>query len=634
MAVEIDDTALYFFNAGECAEAYAILGAHRAPGQRGKLTSPAIWRFTVWAPHAKAVHVAGSFNDFSPVAMPMRRMGDTGIWEVSIPNVCRGDLYKYVITGQDGNLYWRTDPYATRTEYPPGKASMVWGIPKFKWNDAIYYNEKKRADIYKTPMSIYEVHVGSFKSGLNYKELAKELVQYAVDMGYTHLELLPLCEYPLPASWGYQVTGYFAATSRYGEPEELQYLVDYAHRHGLGVLLDWVPAHFPRDEHGLRLYDGTPLYEHADKRRGEQPQWGTMLFDYGRTQVQSFLLSNAFFWLKEFHFDGLRMDAVSCMLYLDYGKKHGEWCANEHGGRENLDAIAFIRKLSSRMRETWPNNERLLIAEESTAFPYVTRPASEGGLGFHFKWNMGWMNDTLSYMENDPYFRKWNHDKLTFSLTYAFSERFILPFSHDEVVHGKRSMVDKMPGDYWRKFAQLRLALAYQYAHPGKKLNFMGNEFAQFIEWRFDEALDWHLLAYPKHSEMHRFCRELNLFYKATPALYERDDDWGGFEWICVNDNIHSVAAFIRRDDAGNALLCMFNFTPNPWENYELYTPFHCLLTQALSTDALRFGGTGEWDNTRPVTVAHKGSVRLPPLGAVFFTLDVMKPGMEMAAGE
>ncbi len=625
MAALPDKTALYFFNKGDSADAYTFMGSH---------ASEIGWRFTVWAPNARAVHVAGSFNGFSATAAPMQPLADTGIWMLDMPGVQRGDLYKYAITGSDGKLYWRADPYATRTEYPPGPASMVWGLPQHKWRDAAYYQTKWATDPFKQPMNIYEAHLSSFRKGLNYRQLADQLVDYVADMGYTHIEMLPICEYPLPMSWGYQVTGYYAATSRYGEPEDLMFFVDRAHQRGLGVLLDWVPAHFPRDEHGLRLYDGTPLYEHADKRRGEQPQWGTLLFDYGRTQVQSFLLSNAFFWMKEFHFDGLRMDAVSCMLYNDYGREAGEWVANEYGGRENLEAISFIRKLTTRVREQWPANERVLIAEESTAFPYVTKPAQEGGLGFHYKWNMGWMNDTLAYMQKDAVYRKWHHDKLTFSLTYAFSEQYILPFSHDEVVHGKHSLLDKMPGDYWQKFAQLRLLLAYQYAHPGKKLNFMGNEFGQFIEWKFDESLDWLLLDYPKHAEMHHYAKTLAHIYKQTPPLYQRDADWSGFQWISVDDGIHSVVAFLRWDDNGAGLLCAFNFTPNPWKEYTVTMPVNCLLTEAFSSDNPHFGGTGDWHNTQPIAAANEARISLPPLGAVYFTLSDITPILECAVGK
>lgn len=623
MAAEHDLTALYYFNTGESACAYEVLGAH--PAKKG-------WRFMVWAPNARAVHVAGSFNGFDTDVDAMRPVGDTGVWEATVGHAKRGDTYKYAITAKDGTLYWRADPYATRTEERPGTASVLWGIPAHRWEDGAYYEAKQGRDPYREPMNIYEVHLGSFRHGLSYRQLAEELVDYAADMGYTHIELLPLAEYPLDMSWGYQVTGYYAVTNRYGAPEDLMYFVDRAHQRGLGVLLDWVGAHFPRDAHGLRLFDGTPLYEPEDPRRSEQPQWGTMLFDYGRTQVQSFLISNAFYYLKEFHFDGLRVDAVSCMLYHDYGRSGTGWLPNTYGGRENLEAIAFLQKLTTHLRKEWPDGGRLLIAEESTSFPHVTKPAEEGGLGFHFKWNMGWMNDTLSYMEKDPVYRKWHHDKLTFSLCYAFSEQYVLPFSHDEVVHGKHSMLDKMPGDYWRKFAQLRLTLAYQFAHPGKKLNFMGNEFGQFIEWRYDEGLDWLLLDYPMHRNMQAFARALNRFYRNTPALYELDDGWNGFEWASVDDGAHSVVAFIRRDAEGKSLLCAFNFTPVPWENYTLPVTMNAELHEVLSTDAQAFGGTGDWHNSSPLPVTGKPRIKLPPLGAVFFRVDELAQEGQSAA--
>ena len=610
-----DATGYYFFNIGNAARAYELMGAH--PYEGG-------CRFAVWAPNAKNVCLAGDFNAFDPLSIPMHPIGDTGVWEVSLPNVARGALYKYVITDQTGVSRWRSDPYAFRTENRPGTASMVWGLPEYAWQDEAYFQAKQGENALHAPMNIYEVHLGSFKKGLNYRQLAEELVDYVVDMGYTYIELMPICEYPLDMSWGYQVTGYYAATARYGEPEDLMYLIDRAHQRGLGVLLDWVPAHFPRDDHGLRLYDGTALYENADPRRGEQHQWGTLLFDYGRAQVQSFLLSNAFFWLDEFHFDGLRVDAVSCILHLDYGKQAGEWVANIHGGRENLDAIAFFKKLSTRVNEQFPNGSRLLIAEESTAFPYVTKPAGEGGLGFHFKWNMGWMNDTLKYMGEEPNNRKWHHGAMTFSLCYAFSENFILPFSHDEVVHGKHSMLDKMPGDYWSKFAQARTIFCYQFAHPGKKLNFMGSEFGQFIEWRFDESLDWLLLDYPMHAAMQSFTRALNLFYKSHPPLYERDTDWGGFTWSSVDDSMNSVLAFIRWDTAGNGLLCAFNFTAKPYTDYTLNLPFYGRLTEVFSSDAKEFGGTGAWHN-KANKPAERPSIILPPHGAVFFAVERLR---------
>ncbi len=622
MGYYLSDTELYYFNEGNSAVAYQSLGAH--PVQRDGKT---LWRFSVWAPNARAVSVIGTFNEWNSYVHPMHPVGSTGVWQAHVDTAKRGDLYKYAIVQPDGGMAYKADPYAVYSELRPGTASVVWGIPQREWEDAEYYaGLSQHPDPFTRPMSIYEVHPGSWKAGLTYRELAQQLVEYAADMGYTHIELLPVLEHPLDMSWGYQVTGYFSVTPRYGSPEDFQYFVDCAHQKGLGVLLDWVPAHFPRDAQGLRMFDGTPIYEHPDPRRGEQPQWGTMLFDFGRTQVQSFLLSSAFYWLKEFHIDGLRVDAVSCMLYLDYGKEDGQWCANQYGGRENLDAISFLRKLSHRVGSELPH--RLLIAEESTAFPLVTAPPEDGGLGFHFKWNMGWMNDMLTYMSMDPVYRKWHHDKLTFSLYYAFSENFILPFSHDEVVHGKHSMLDKMPGDYWRKFAQARLTYAYQYAHPGKKLNFMGNEFGQFIEWRYDQGLDWLLLDYPAHRGLKDFVQALNRFYQTHPALYACDKSWEGFSWTAVDDNVHSIAGFLRKGEE-ETLLCAFNFTPVPWENYRMGLPAPSRLTELLSSDDVAYGGTGEWHNaglmSQPGEVNGQPqfvSLRLPPLGAAFFLVE------------
>ena len=441
---------------------------------------------------------------------------------------------------------------------------------------------------------------------------------------------MPIMAYPYDPSWGYQVTGYYAPTSRYGTPEDLMYFINRAHERGLGVIMDWVPAHFTRDAHGLRRFDGTALYEHPDPRRSDMPQWGTLLFDFDQTQVHSFLLSSALFWLTEYHFDGIRVDAVSCMLYHDFGKDDGKWLPNPFGDNRNLGAISFLKKLSDAVSEL--PAEKLLFAEESSAYPAITRPADEGGLGFTFKWNMGWMNDVLSYMQMDSLFRKFHHDKLTFSLCYAFSENYVLPFSHDEVVCGKKSLIEKMPGDYWQKFAQLRLLYAYQYAHPGKKLMFMGDEFGQFIEWNFDSSLDWLLLDYDKHAEMQRYVHDLNHFYRAHTALYEQDDSWKGFRWCSVDDNIHSVVAFLRSDRAGNQLLCCFNFTPVPWDDYVMGLPENAKLAEVFSTDAPEYGGTGEYRNPNLAAVhepygdfAYRITVRIPPYGACYLSMQTEK---------
>ncbi len=620
MAYHLDDTELYYFNEGISTAAYRALGCHAVEGAYGER----VYRFAVWAPNARAVSVVGDFNGWNPAADPMRPVGTTGVWEAHLGLVTPGDLYKYAVTTQSGERLAKADPYAVQSERG-GTASVVSELPEFSWSDEQFLSGKR--DAHHKPMSIYEVHLGSWKKGLSYRELAHELIDYVVDMGYTHIELMPITAYPFDPSWGYQVTGYYAPTSRYGEPEDLMYFVNRAHERGIGVILDWVPAHFTRDAHGLRRFDGTPLYEHPDPRRSDMPQWGTLLFDFDRTQVQSFLLSSALFWLMEYHFDGIRIDAVSCMLYHDFGKDDGKWLPNPFGDNRNLGAVSFLKKLSEAIADL--PYEKMLFAEESTAYPSVTRPSTEGGLGFTFKWNMGWMNDILSYMEMDSFFRKFHHDKLTFSLCYAFSEHFVLPFSHDEVVCGKKSMLSKMPGDYWQKFAQLRLLYAYQFAHPGKKLMFMGDEFGQFIEWKFDDSLDWLLLGYDKHAEMQRYVRDLNRFYRAHAALYEQDDSWKGFAWCAVDDNTHSIVSFLRTDRSGNSVLCCFNFTPVPWDDYRMGVPKPGRLTQLFSSDELRYGGTGEYQN-RPVPVREEPfedlpcsvSIRIPPYGATYFLFE------------
>ena len=614
------DRELVRFNQGTSLSAYRLLGCHKTVFQGQEA-----YRFAVWAPNAREISVVGEFNHWAVGCNRMAQQGASGVWTAVIPQAQHGQMYKYAILAPDGSLLYKSDPYAVQMELRPGTASRVYELPSYAWTDGAYLERRKKADPFQGPMSIYEVHLGSWREALNYRELADQLVDYVSDMGYTHVELMPVSEYPLDASWGYQVTGYYAITSRYGNPEDFMYLVDRCHSRGIGVILDWVAAHFPRDAHGLRRFDGTALYEHYDPRRGEQPQWGTMLFDYSRYEVKSFLLSNASYFLEEYHIDGLRVDAVSCMLYLDYGKNHGEWVPNRYGGNENLDAIAFLQELAHAVGGR--KDGSLLIAEESTAFPLITKPPEMNGLGFHFKWNMGWMNDTLSYMSLDPVYRKWHHDKLTFSLCYAFSENYILPFSHDEVVHGKRSLIGRMSGDYWQQFANLRLLYAYQFAHPGKKLMFMGGEFAQFIEWRYYEPLEWFLLEYPMHRSMQDYVRELNHFYTASPTLYQCDTGWDGFEWASVDDRDQSVLAFFRRDKQGGELLCAFNFTPVPQGAYSLGLERKLELRECLNSDSSRFGGTGDWQNPKPVaaessrngTRPYSVSIVIPPLGAVYF---------------
>lgn len=577
----------YLFFEGTAAYSYRLFGCHTVALANGKTAK----RFTVYAPHATEVSVVGSFNGWDISKNNMEKLNDCGIWQAIIENASNNDLYKYAIRTKSGQILYKADPYAFRSQHRPETASVVWEIEHYDWTDQAYMEQCKRKDPYHSPMSIYEVHLGSWKLGKGLYELSTELVQYVKDMGYTHIELLPVSEFPLDDSWGYQVTGYYSITTRYGTPYDLKHFVNECHKHNIGVIADWVPAHFAKDEHGLRCFDGEPLYEHSDPRRSEQPQWGTTLFDFSKPAVRSFLLSNAIFLLKEFHIDGLRVDACSCMLYLDYGKKEGEYLPNQYGGRENLDAIDFLRTLAKTVGRECPS--ALLIAEESTAFPLVTMPPEHGGLGFNFKWNMGYMNDTLYYISMDSYFRKHHHDKLTFSMMYAFSENFILPFSHDEVVHGKRSLIEKMPGSYDEKFAQLRLLYMYQFAHPGKKLMFMGCEFGQFIEWDFRRSLDFFLLDYPRHREMKDFVRELNFVYRENTPFYAYDTSWEGFSWLIVGDKDRSLIAFMRHDKR-KKIICVLNFTPVKYEKYKIEVPESLEAEVILHSNDVRFGGNLE----------------------------------------
>ena len=566
------------FYHGSCIRAYQFLGCHRA--EKG-------YRFMVWAPNARFVTVAGDFNGWSYTQNPAWRRED-GLWEAIIENAQPYQKYKYVVTRVDGSVIMKADPYGRMGE-PHGTASLVYDPEPYGWTDEKYLAGLK--DAHKSPMNIYECHLGSWKEGLSYRQMADELLLYVQDMGYTHIEVMPLMAYPYDPSWGYQVTGYYAATSRYGSPDDLKYFVNKAHELGVGVIMDWVPAHFTRDDHGLRLFDGTPCYEYSDPRRGDMRQWGTLLFDYGKPEVRSFLTSSAVYWLEEMHMDGLRVDAVSCMLYMDFGREGSDWLPNCDGGREDLSAIALFKHLSWAVHGL--SGRKLLIAEEATAFPRVTTKqanAENPSLGFDFKWNMGWMNDMLSYMAMDPIYRQYHHDKLTFSLTYAFSEHYVLAFSHDEVVHLKKSMLNKMPGSYEDKFQQLRLLYTFQMAHPGKKLTFMGMELGTFIEWRFYESLEWFLLSYPKHDEFHRFVRSLNQFYRSNPALYERDDGWDGFEWSIVDDRDTSVVSFLRRSEK-ETLFCVFNFTPVNRPGYIMPVPEEGQFDIAFSTGELPLEG-------------------------------------------
>ncbi len=529
---------LHLFNEGTLHRAHEKLGAHRrdVDGVSGV-------HFAVWAPNAKEVSVIGDFNGWNPAAHPMRGLGVSGIWETFVPKVGDGERYKFEVTSRaDGARLQKTDPYGTFFESDASGAAIVWSLDRYTWRDKPWMDERPRQNGWlDRPLSVYELHLGSWKrvperggGPLTYREMAEQIVPYVKDLGYTHIELLPVLEHPFAGSWGYQVTGFFAPTSRFGPPEDFKAFVDACHVNGIGVILDWVPGHFPKDAHGLARFDGTALYEHEDPRQGEHRDWGTLVFNYGRHEVRAFLLSSALFWLDEYHIDGLRVDAVASMLYLDYSRKEGEWLPNEYGGRENLEAMEFLRQLNVQTHAQHPGS--ITIAEESTAWPGVTRPVHLGGLGFTYKWNMGWMHDMLAYVSKDPIYRRWAHNDLTFSLLYAFTENFILPFSHDEVVHGKRAMLDKMPGDIWQKRATLRALYGYMYGHPGKKLMFMGCEFAQWREWDHDESLDWHLLQYPEHRGVQHWVRDLNHLLAAQPALHQMDFDHTGFEWIDCSD--------------------------------------------------------------------------------------------------
>ncbi|MBO4693587.1 MAG: 1,4-alpha-glucan branching protein GlgB [Clostridia bacterium] len=552
--------------------------------------------FRVWAPNADSVSVVGDFNGWNAGTNPMNKTY-CGIWETCISGIKNFDAYKYAVKSFDGKITLKSDPYARHFETSPANASKVYISGGFNWSDEDWSNRFSDKSVYEMPVNIYEVHLGSwqrFSDGntYDYVTAAKKLAAYVKKMGYTHVELMPITEHPFEGSWGYQVTGYFAPTSRYGTPDDFKEFVNIMHNNGIGVIFDWVPAHMPKDEFGLYRFDGTPCYEYANPRMGEHKEWGTAVFDYGKPQVMSFLISSACFWLKEFHIDGLRVDAVASMLYLDYGRKDGEWIPNSYGGRENLDAVELLRQINRAAFGVNPNV--LMIAEESTAWPLVTKPAESGGLGFNFKWNMGWMNDMLRYMSLDPLFRKDNHDCLTFSFFYAFSENFILPISHDEVVHGKCSMINKMPGDYDDKFSNLKAFYAYMMGHPGKKLLFMGQEFAQFIEWRYDEPLEWFMLNYPAHKNMQNFVKDLNKFYAKNSPLWQIDCSWEGFRWISNDDNSQSIISFLRRDKSGKEILCVCNFVPVDRQNYRIGAPVSGRYKPVFCSDDIKYGGKTE----------------------------------------
>ncbi|MHB0887813.1 1,4-alpha-glucan branching protein GlgB [Acidithiobacillus sp.] len=620
----LGDLEVYLFGEGRLYEAYLHLGAHlrRQQDVNGVL-------FAVWAPNAERVSVVGDFNGWDGRAHPMRVRGGSGLWELFLPDLGTGELYKFEIRHRDsGVVFVKTDPYASSFQLRPSTAARVVDS-QYQWQDGLWMQERPQRDWQHAPVNCYEVHLGSWQRAadgafLNYRELAARLIPYCQDMGYTHLELMPVMEHPLDESWGYQVSGYFAPTSRHGTPDDFRAFVDACHQAGLGVLLDWVPGHFPKDDWGLARFDGTPLYEHADPREGEHEDWGTYIFNYGRNEVRGFLLANACYWADCFHVDGLRVDAVASLIYRDYSRKAGEWIPNQYGGRENLEAIAFLREMNIILNERQPGI--LTIAEESTAWPMVSRPTYVGGLGFSMKWNMGWMNDTLAYLREDPIHRRYHHNELTFSQLYAYTENFVLPLSHDEVVHGKGSLLDKMPGDTWQRFANLRLLFSYQCAHPGKKLNFMGNEFGQGREWDCGRGLDWWLLERDWHQGIQRLSRDLARCYRTLPPLHDQDFQGEGFSWIDCHDAEQSVLSFLRWDRQGALVVALFNFTPVPREHYRIGVPQAGTYREILNSDAPAYHGSGVGNGPQAAQgtpwmgLPYSLELTLPPLAALFLT--------------
>jgi len=622
---QLADFDIHLFGEGKHWHIYRLLGAHThcVDGIDGIL-------FATWAPNAERVSVVGDFNDWDGRRHPMRVRGGSGVWELFIPELQPGTVYKFEIRNrQNGSILLKTDPYGQRFELRPNTASLAAPKTNFGWKDQAWMEERAKSDWLHAPLSVYEVHLGSWRRDgeggfLNYRELAAELVDYVKPLGFTHIELLPITEHPLDASWGYQTTGYFAPTARFGSPDDFRFFVDYCHRHGVGVILDWVPAHFPKDAHGLAHFDGTALYEHEDPRLGEHRDWGTLIYNFGRNEVKNFLIGSAMFWMEEFHIDGLRVDAVASMLYLDYSRQPGDWIPNKYGGNENLEAIAFLRELNTVTHQQHPGT--LVMAEESTAWPQVTRPTWTGGLGFSMKWNMGWMHDSLVYMSKDPIHRHYHHDQITFGLLYAFTENFILPFSHDEVVHGKGSMLQKMPGDEWRRFANLRSLYTFMFTYPGKKLLFMGCEFAQGGEWNHSRALDWHVLDLPLHQGIQKLVADLNRLYRDTHALHGLDFDAAGFEWIDCHDAPQSVLSYLRRSGNDFAIVVL-NFTPIPRPNYRIGVPEAGVYLEVFNSDSEYYGGSNtgvghamaearEWMG-RPYSL----NLTLPPLGGVVLKL-------------
>jgi 1,4-alpha-glucan branching enzyme len=619
----IGELDLHLIGEGRHERLWDVLGAHvrTYDSSSGPVTGVS---FAVWAPNAQGVRVTGDFDGWDGRANLLRSLGSSGVWEIFIPDVPVGSRYKFRILGKDGHWHEKADPMAFATEVPPATASVVTEST-YEWDDAEWLARRAATHWVDAPMSIYEVHLGSWRAGLGYRELATQLADYVVETGFTHVELLPVAEHPFGGSWGYQVTSYYAPTSRFGGPDDFRYLVDVLHQHGIGVLVDWVPAHFPKDSWALARFDGTPLYEHADPRRGEQPDWGTLVFDFGRNEVRNFLVANALYWIDEFHLDGLRVDAVASMLYLDYSRPEGQWLPNQYGGRENLDAVRFLQELNATVYKRHPGVQ--ITAEESTSWPGVTRPTHLGGLGFGFKWNMGWMHDVLHYVSLDPVYRSFHHNEMTFALMYAYSENFVLPLSHDEVVHGKYSLWERMPGDDWNKAAGLRALLAFMWAHPGKQLLFMGGEFGQEREWAEQRSLDWYLLDQPLHRGMHSLVRDLNKVYVSSPALYSADTRPEGFRWIDANDSGGNVLSFLRIGTDGSYLACVANFAGRPHHDYRVGLPLAGRWRELVNTDAGVYGGSGV-GNLGTVTAQDRpwhglpasAVLQLPPSGVLWLT--------------
>ena len=604
----------HLINEGRHEKLWEALGAHVLRDKDGALLGTA---FSVWAPNAQAVSLIGDHNFWDKSAHPMVRQGISGIWEIFIAEVGAGTKYKFAICGATGQWVDHADPLARQTEIPPLTASIV-NESDYNWSDQDWMRERSNFQPWRSPVSVYEVHLGSWRLGLTYQQMAVELVEYVTHNGFTHVEFLPVTEHPYGPSWGYQVTSFFAPTSRFGSPEDFRFLVDALHQAGIGVILDWVPAHFPKDEWALARFDGTALYEHEDPRLGEHPDWGTLIFNFGRNEIRNFLVASALYWLDEFHIDGLRVDAVASMLYLDYSRKEGEWLPNRFGGRENLEAVQLLQEATSTAYRSHPGI--MMIAEESTAWPGVTRDTSSSGLGFGFKWNMGWMHDTLEYLQHEPIHRMYHHNEITFSILYAWSENFMLPLSHDEVVHGKGSLVNKFPGDRWQKLATLRALYGFMWAHPGKKLLFMGQEFAQNDEWNQEAGLQWHLTEYAEHTGVQSALAEINSNYKRHPALWEKDVSPDGFQWIVGDDASNNILAFTRWSDAGYPLVCVTNFSPVPQEFYSLRMPTAGVWREAINTDDLKYGGSGITNNSFAVDVDTDlyTTLRIPPLATIW----------------